>query len=196
MEVVVTDHHARARTACCRRRRSCTRCCADIPARSCARRRWRTSSPGAAAPGAPRELRAISTWWRSRRSPTSCRWSARTARSCARPARAGGHREARAARADGGRAASIRQVNERSVGFALAPRLNAAGRLYRADAGLELILTEDSARAAQIAAGARQRQPRAPQVERQIRFEAEAQIAELGERPAYVLAGGGLARRA
>ena len=35
------------------------------------------------------------------------------------------------------------KVNERSVAFALAPRLNAAGRLYRADAGLELILTED-----------------------------------------------------
>ncbi len=35
------------------------------------------------------------------------------------------------------------KVDERAVGFALAPRLNAAGRLYRADAGLELILTED-----------------------------------------------------
>src|SRR6202040_3429091 len=43
------------------------------------------------------------------------------------------------------------RVNERAVGFALAPRLNAAGRLYRADAGLELILTEDPRRASQIA---------------------------------------------
>ena len=54
------------------------------------------------------------------------------------------------------------RLDERSVAFALAPRLNAAGRLYRADAGLELILTEDGARAAQIARGARLRQPRAP----------------------------------
>ena len=43
------------------------------------------------------------------------------------------------------------KLNERSVAFALAPRLNAAGRLYRADAGLELILTEDPLRAAQVA---------------------------------------------
>ncbi len=43
------------------------------------------------------------------------------------------------------------KLTERSVAFALAPRLNAAGRLYRADAGLELILTEDPLRAAQVA---------------------------------------------
>ena len=42
---------------------------------------------------------------------------------------------------------SRRRSDERAVGFALAPRLNAAGRLYRADAGLELILTEDPLRA-------------------------------------------------
>ena len=33
-------------------------------------------------------------------------------------------------------------VTETTLGFALAPRINAAGRLYRADAGLELMLTE------------------------------------------------------
>jgi single-stranded-DNA-specific exonuclease len=80
------------------------------------------------------------------------------------------------------------RVQERAIGFALAPRLNAAGRLYRADAGLELVLTGDGARAAQIAQeldGANQERR---QVERRIRFEAEAQMAELGERAAYVLA--------
>ena len=51
--------------------------------------------------------------------------------------------------------------NERAVGFALAPRLNAAGRLYRADAALELILTEDPSRARADRRGARPRQPRA-----------------------------------
>jgi len=83
------------------------------------------------------------------------------------------------------------KANERSVAFALAPRLNAAGRLYRADAGLELILTADPARAAQIAreldAANRERR----EVEMRIRFAAEAQMAALGERPAYVLAGEG-----
>jgi single-stranded-DNA-specific exonuclease len=81
------------------------------------------------------------------------------------------------------------KVDERAIGFALAPRLNAAGRLYRADAGLELVLTEDRARAAQIAAeldGAN-RERRA--VETRIRFQAEAQMDALGERAAYVLAG-------
>ena len=34
-----------------------------------------------------------------------------------------------------------------TLGFRLAPRINAAGRLRRADAGLELVLTEDPARA-------------------------------------------------
>jgi len=38
------------------------------------------------------------------------------------------------------------------VAFRLAPRINAAGRLYRADAGVELMLTADEGRAAAIAA--------------------------------------------
>ena len=83
------------------------------------------------------------------------------------------------------------RVNERSVGFALAPRLNAAGRLYRADAGLELILTEDPARATQVAEELDRANRERRHVETRIRFEAEAQIAELGERSAYVLAGEG-----
>ena len=35
------------------------------------------------------------------------------------------------------------QLDETDLGFRLAPRINAAGRLYRADAGVELFLTED-----------------------------------------------------
>jgi single-stranded-DNA-specific exonuclease len=81
------------------------------------------------------------------------------------------------------------KVGERAVAFALAPRLNAAGRLYRADAGLELILTEDADRAARIAAELDSANRERRQVEMGIRFQAEAQMAELGERAAYVLAG-------
>ena len=81
------------------------------------------------------------------------------------------------------------KLNERSVAFALAPRLNAAGRLYRADAGLELVLTEDPLRAAQVAEELDRANHERRQVETRIRFEAEAQIAALGERAAYVLAG-------
>jgi single-stranded-DNA-specific exonuclease len=83
------------------------------------------------------------------------------------------------------------KVNERAVAFALAPRLNAAGRLYRADAGLELILTEDRARAGQIAQELDGANRERRQLEERIRWEAEAQIAALGTRPAYVLAGEG-----
>jgi single-stranded-DNA-specific exonuclease len=43
-------------------------------------------------------------------------------------------------------------VDAGALGFRLAPRINAAGRLYRADAGVELMLTDDSDRAAAIAA--------------------------------------------
>jgi single-stranded-DNA-specific exonuclease len=83
------------------------------------------------------------------------------------------------------------KVNERALGFALAPRLNAAGRLYRADAGLELVLTSDPKRAEQIAQELDSANRERRQIEQRIRFEAEAQMAELGERGAYVLAGEG-----
>ncbi len=84
------------------------------------------------------------------------------------------------------------KLTERSVAFALAPRLNAAGRLYRADAGLELILTEDPLRAAQVADELGRANHERRQVETRIRYEAEAQIAALDPthpRAAYVLAG-------
>jgi single-stranded-DNA-specific exonuclease len=84
------------------------------------------------------------------------------------------------------------KLNERSVGFALAPRLNAAGRLHRADAGLELILTEDPARATQVAQELDRFNYERRQVETRIRYEAEAQLAALDPahpHSAYVLAG-------
>jgi single-stranded-DNA-specific exonuclease len=76
-----------------------------------------------------------------------------------------------------------------AVGFRLAPRINAAGRLYRADAGAELLLTRDEARADAIAAELDAANAERRAVERRIGFEAEAQVRELGPRFAYVLAG-------
>jgi single-stranded-DNA-specific exonuclease len=81
------------------------------------------------------------------------------------------------------------KANERSVGFALAPRINAAGRMHRADAGLELILTEDPVRAAQIAEELDRANRERRHTETRIRFEAEAQVLAMGVRSAYVLAG-------
>jgi single-stranded-DNA-specific exonuclease len=78
------------------------------------------------------------------------------------------------------------------LGFRLAPRINAAGRLRRADAGLELLLCEDPARARQIAVELDSVNAERRAVEQRILWEAEAQIRELAadrDRFAYVLAG-------
>ncbi len=83
------------------------------------------------------------------------------------------------------------KVTERAIGFALAPRLNAAGRLYRADAGLELMLTGDGERAERIAQELDRANRERRDVEMGIRIAAEAQMREMGDRPAYVLAGEG-----
>jgi single-stranded-DNA-specific exonuclease len=86
------------------------------------------------------------------------------------------------------------KVAERAVGFALAPRINAAGRLYRADAALELIMTEDRLRAGVLAEELDRANCERRQAEQLIRGQAEAQIAQLrdaGERWSYVLAAEG-----
>jgi single-stranded-DNA-specific exonuclease len=70
------------------------------------------------------------------------------------------------------------RVDERAVGFGLAPRLNAAGRLYRADAALELILTEDPMRAAQVAEELDRANSERRVLEQRVLREAEAQLAE------------------
>ena len=80
-------------------------------------------------------------------------------------------------------------LDTRALGFRLAPRINAAGRLRRADAGLELLLTDDERRAGEIAAELDRVNAERRAVEQRIVWEAEAQVAELGERRAYVLAG-------
>jgi single-stranded-DNA-specific exonuclease len=82
-------------------------------------------------------------------------------------------------------------LDARSIGFRLAPRVNAAGRLYRADAGLELMLTADDQRAEAIAAELDAANAERRHTEMRILFEAEAQVAEAGDASAYVLAGDG-----
>jgi single-stranded-DNA-specific exonuclease len=79
-------------------------------------------------------------------------------------------------------------VDATAIGFRLAPRINAAGRLHRADAGLELLLTEDPARARAIAAELDAVNAERRDVETRILFAAEAQVAAHGPAAAYVLA--------
>ncbi|MGH2945389.1 MAG: single-stranded-DNA-specific exonuclease RecJ [Solirubrobacteraceae bacterium] len=89
------------------------------------------------------------------------------------------------ARVDPGR------VDAAAIGFRLGPRINAAGRLHRADAGLELLLTEDPGRARAIAAELDAVNAERRDVETRILFAAEALVAEQGPAPAYVLAADG-----
>ena len=84
---------------------------------------------------------------------------------------------------------SPQQVDEHALAFRLAPRINAAGRLYRADIALELLLTDDAVRAGAIAVELDRENAERRITETRIRFEAEAQVAALGDLPAYVLAG-------
>ena len=80
------------------------------------------------------------------------------------------------------------------LGFRLAPRINAAGRVRRADVALELLLCADPGRARAIASELDELNGERRAVERRIQWEAEAQVAELeaqAPRMGYVLAGEG-----
>ena len=77
------------------------------------------------------------------------------------------------------------------LGFRLGPRINAAGRMRRPDAALELLLTEDEARAGEIAGELDLLNRERQDTEMRITFAAEAELALHGHEPAYVLAGEG-----
>jgi single-stranded-DNA-specific exonuclease len=86
------------------------------------------------------------------------------------------------------------RLDERDVAFKLAPRINAAGRLYRADAGVELMLTEDEGRAAEIADELNRANRERREAELEVRSSAESALAALpggAESPGLVVAGEG-----
>ena len=71
------------------------------------------------------------------------------------------------------------RLDEGDLAFRLAPRINAAGRLYRADAGVELFLTEDEDRAAAIAEELGRANSERRATEREVDAAAEAARREL-----------------
>jgi single-stranded-DNA-specific exonuclease len=87
------------------------------------------------------------------------------------------------------------QLDEGDLAFRLGPRINAAGRLYRADAGVELFLTEDDRRAEEIATELSRANGERRATEREVANAAEAALRELPEHlrdaPGLVLAGHG-----
>ncbi len=84
------------------------------------------------------------------------------------------------------------KIDTGRVGFGIAPRLNAAGRLSHAAAGVELLITGDSARAAELAAELDAENNRRQTVEKQLLTAAEEMLAgdDPGSRKVLVLAGG------
>jgi single-stranded-DNA-specific exonuclease len=78
-----------------------------------------------------------------------------------------------------------------TLGFRLAPRINAAGRLRRPDGALELLLTDDPRRAREIASELDAVNVERRAVEERTLWEAETQVAQAGPRSAYVLAADG-----
>jgi single-stranded-DNA-specific exonuclease len=112
-----------------------------------------------------------------------------------------GLRAARQARRPGLRAlcaaAGVRpeRLDEGDLAFRLGPRINAAGRLYRADAGVELMLTADDRRAASIAIELDRVNRERRDAERLVLGFAEraraALPAQLASAPGLVLAGEG-----
>ena len=71
------------------------------------------------------------------------------------------------------------RLDETDLSFRLAPRINAAGRLYRADAGVELFLTEDDGRAEAIAEELSRANSERRATEREVDAAAEAAMREL-----------------
>ncbi len=83
------------------------------------------------------------------------------------------------------------RVDERAIGFGLAPRLNAVGRLHDSGPALELLITENPQRARVLAAELDRCNSARREIEQQIRIEADAQIRAAGPLPGYVLAAEG-----
>src|SRR4051794_10868735 len=82
-------------------------------------------------------------------------------------------------------------ADERAAGFRLGPRINAAGRLQRADAALELLMTEDEDRAAEVARELDHLNSDRQDEETRTLFAAEAELKGHQHLPAIVVAGEG-----
>ena len=91
--------------------------------------------------------------------------------------------------------AEAERLDEGDFAFRLAPRINAAGRLYRADAGVELFLTDDAGRAEEIASELDRVNRERQLAEREVEAAAEAARGELPDHlrdaAALVIAGHG-----
>lgn len=75
----------------------------------------------------------------------------------------------------------------RMLGFVVAPRINAAGRLEHADIALELLLSEDPAKAQELAAALEQINKRRQDITMRAVSEAQEQVAQISDRKVLLL---------
>ena len=85
------------------------------------------------------------------------------------------------------------RISSADFGFRLGPRINAAGRIYRADAGVELFLSDSPVRAVEIAAELGHANSERRRIEREVAAQADRARRELDmqDPAALVLAGEG-----
>ncbi len=69
-----------------------------------------------------------------------------------------------------------REITARDIAFGLAPRLNAAGRMASAKAGVELLITDDPVRARELAAGLDSQNIERKSIENEMLVEAVEQV--------------------
>ena len=87
--------------------------------------------------------------------------------------------------------ASVKNVSSGVVGFQLAPRLNAAGRMEDAALGVELLLEEDMVRALNTARYLDQCNRERQELEKQTLREAETAVAKLSDQHSHTIVLGG-----
>lgn len=81
------------------------------------------------------------------------------------------------------------KLDSGSLGFALGPRINAAGRMFSAEPAVELMLTTNESRAAELATELHGANARRREVEQEILFKAETQARQQRDQFAIVVAG-------
>jgi single-stranded-DNA-specific exonuclease len=81
------------------------------------------------------------------------------------------------------------KVSASSFGFGLGPRINAAGRMHSAEPAVELMLTENAARASELAGKLASANQLRREIERDVSLAAERQAAEQADQYAIVVAG-------
>ena len=188
LDVVVTDHHAPRADGALPDAPIVHPALVRLPVPGAVRGRRRLQARAGAARGraardpatldADLDLVALATVadcvpLRGREPPPRARGPARAG---ARPRKPGPARAACASRRS-----TRRALDARAVGFRLAPRINAAGRLHRADAGARAAADRRrGARARRSPRSSTAPTPSAAHVEQRILFEAEAQVRRAG----------------